>query len=78
MHSSGLQNISVQSFSNVEKKKNAKKEREDAVDSCSDCSEDEIACDEEFLNRRKNAAKKRSRVGISEEVFGDYNRKDSV
>ena len=30
------------------------------------------------MNKRKNAARKRSRVGISEEVFGDFNRKDSV
>lgn len=44
----------------------------------SECSDDEIECDEEFLNKRKNAARKRSRNGISEEVFGNFNRKDSV
>lgn len=30
------------------------------------------------MNKRKNAAKKRSRVGISEEVFGNFNRQESV
>ena len=68
----------VSKFLFLAKKEKAKKNQSDEVNSCSDCSDDEIPCDEEFLNRRKNAAKKRSRVGISEEVFGEFNRKDSV
>jgi hypothetical protein len=48
------------------------------MDSHSECSDDEVPFDHTRLEKNKAKGKKRSRVGISEEVFGNYNKKDSV
>lgn len=72
MLSSGFKTISVLSLS-IAAKRSVK-----SVDSASECSDEEIPFDETKFAKSKTKGKKRSRVGISEEVFGNFNKKDAV